>query len=724
MKRGIVIILACFYSISQAKADEFYGVTQLVKRRIPWLASHVYFEKLGKNADARDAFTLQTQNNNLLIRATSPSSAAMAVNWYLKYFCHQSLSLQTTNLKPLKVLPSINGIIECNTPFKYRYSLNYCTISYTMSFYKWKQWSCVLDWLALNGVNLALAPVGCEKLWDLTMQDFNFTKHERESFIAGPAFSAWWLMGNLEGWGGPESEKMMQQQVLLQKNMLNRMKELGIQPVMQGFYGIVPNALKQKYPGAKIIDQGNWAGGFKRPAMLSPQDPLFQKMAASYYSHMGKLFGSGFHFFGGDPFHEGGVSKGVDLELAGTEVFKAMNKTYPEATWVLQGWGNNPSNKLISKLPVNKVLILDLMGEDHQNWVDRKGYNGNSWVLGSVNNFGENNGLYGKLDLLANLPFKVLKSDDGKTLTGIGEIPEGYHNNPVLYDLIYDAAWQHAPVEIARWIDNYAEYRYGQADQNIQSAWQVFLTTIYNSKMPPEQGAPESIFCARPSLSAEHARTWGTLNRSYDQAEFERGVKLFAKAAGKFKNSKTYQYDLVDLVRQVVSNRGQDTYQQMVKSFQSKNIQEFKKSSVYFISLIKTQDSLLSGHPDFSLNSWLNSAYNFGQTQADKRLAIRNAKTQISYWGPDNDKTDLHDYANKEWGGLLGSLYLKRWQVYITYLNEKLAGKDLQEPVFFEMEKKWANTSYELNKLSNTCDINKVINVLNQHPLKRKKNKL
>lgn len=78
---------------------------------------------------------------------------------------------------------NIPGTVTQTTPFKYRYSLSYCTVNYTMSFYQKKEWEYVLDWLALNGVNLALATVDTEKIWDLTLRDLGFSKAERQAFI-------------------------------------------------------------------------------------------------------------------------------------------------------------------------------------------------------------------------------------------------------------------------------------------------------------------------------------------------------------------------------------------------------------------------------------------------------------------------------------------------------------------------------------------------------------
>ncbi|MGY0040988.1 alpha-N-acetylglucosaminidase C-terminal domain-containing protein [Pedobacter sp. NJ-S-72] len=146
-----------------------------------------------------------------------------------------------------------------------------------------------------------------------------------------------------------------------------------------------------------------------------------------------------------------------------------------------------------------------------------------------------------------------------------------------MYDLIYDAAWQKQPFNVSSWLNSYADFRYGKADANIKAAWQGFLKTIYNSNKSDFQGAPESVFCARPSLNAEHARTWGGLKRNYDTKAFEQAVRQFSKSAAVYRQNENYQYDLVDLVRQVLSNKGQDLYQQMVQSYQAADQKEFKK---------------------------------------------------------------------------------------------------------------------------------------------------
>lgn len=65
---------------------------------------------------------------------------------------------------------------------------------------------------------------------------------------------------------------------------------------------------------------------------------------------------------------------------------------------------------------------------------------------------------------------------------------------------------------------------------------------------------------------------------------------------------------------------------------------------------MQQQDLLLNGNKHFRLDTWVSAAQSLGQTPAEKALLVKNAKTQITYWGPDNPATDLHEYANKEWG--------------------------------------------------------------------------
>jgi len=682
--KALIFCTACLLIFVQAVAQDFQPVQNLIFRRLPALKSKVRLYFI--NHSQKDTAAYCTKGQQLIVHASSKNAAVYALNDYLKKYCRSSLSHMGDNISIPKNLPQTTTVVTVAANNLLRYALNYCTISYTMSFYGWKEWEHELDWMALNGVNLVLAPVGTEKVWQNTLKQLGCGDKEILDFIAGPAYSAWWLMGNLEGWGGPVTQGIIDQQAALQKKILARMKELGIQPVMQGFYGMAPNSLKEK--GYDLLDQGKWAGGFLRPAFLKPDDG-FKKIAGIYYSEMKKLYGDDLHYFAGDPFHEGGNSKGINVAEYGLLVQNKMQEYFPGSTWVLQGWQTNPSSKILSKLDKSKVLVQELFGENTDNWLKRKAYEGTPFIWCSVTNFGEKSGLYGKLQRFADEVYKADTGEYASYMKGVGIMPEGIHNNTVAYDFILNLAWHNEKVEATDWIKTFVVSRYGKDNKKLQQAWQIFLQTIYSSFEKYQEGPGESVFCARPSLHITSVSSWGTRARNYDEQKFKEAVQLFVSASNEMKNSPTYQTDKIDFVRQVLSNYSEGVYQKMINAYKQKDAGAFKEQSSLFLSLIEQQDSLLGCSEHFQLYRWLNQAWDFGKTPDEKRLALKNAKMQITYWGPDNPATDLHEYANKEWNGLMKSFYLPRWKKFVEDCIKKLRGQSSAELNYFLFEKEW-----------------------------------
>jgi alpha-N-acetylglucosaminidase len=594
------------------------------------------------------------------------------------------------NLSQVYPLPVVKKKIHIASPFKYRYALNYCTLNYTMSFYSWKDWEHELDWMALHGVNLMLATIGTEAVWQQTLEKFGFSEKEIKAFIPGPAFNAWWLMGNLEGWGGPVTQRMIDRRTHLEQKIVARMQELGIEPVLQGFYGMVPRALKKHFPEAAIRTQGKWAGGFDRPDFLLPGDSLFHRMAKVYYQEVKKLYGKDIHFFGGDPFHEGGSTKGVDLTQAGNFIQTEMQRTFPNSTWLLQGWEENPRKELLAGLDKSKVLVLELAGEKSNDWERRKGFEGTPFIWCTVNNYGEKSGLYGKLQFFANEVNRISTSPYKNLCKGIGIMPEGIHNNPVVYDLMLELGWREQKVAVKDWLREYVQYRYGGDNDTLQQAWQIFCQTVYRSFLELD-GLPENIFCARPAWNIQHISAFGKRKRNYDTASFAAGVRLFLSTYTSMSESKTWLIDAIDFSRQVLANKGDVLYSQMESAFTQKDSILFKEKANEFLNLILVDDSLLSLNKNFRLDSWLDAARALGETPYEKELFEKNARQQISFWGSDNPATNLHEYANKDWSGLLKTLYFPRWKMFIEQAYQQLRGQPTELIKYFSFEKDWAS---------------------------------
>ena len=161
-----------------------------------------------------------------------------------------------------------------------------------------------------------------------------YTDEEIGRFIAGPAFLAWWEMNNLEGWGGPLPKSWYERQEKLQKQILSRMKELGMHPVLPGYAGMVPHDAKKKL-GLNVSETNPW-NGFQRPANLLPTDPRFDEIATLYYDELTRLYGKA-DYYSMDPFHESHDDSSIDYGASAKALMAAMKRVNPDAVWVVQG---------------------------------------------------------------------------------------------------------------------------------------------------------------------------------------------------------------------------------------------------------------------------------------------------------------------------------------------------------------------------------------------------
>lgn len=662
----------------------------------------------------KDFFELDQKGNKVVVRGNNYVSIATGINWYLKYYAGINLSWNGMQADLPEVLPPVLKKERHETDLKLRYDFNYCTFSYSMAFWDWKRWEQEIDWMALHGINLPLAMVGTDVVWKNVLEELGYTREEINAFIAGPGFQAWWLMNNLEGWGGPNPDSWYERQEELQKRILKRMREYGIEPVLPGYSGMVPHNAKDRL-GLNVADPGRW-NGYPRPAFLQPTDPQFERIAALYYQEMTRLYGKA-SYYSMDPFHEGGNTSGVDLEAAGKAIWKAMKQANPRAAWVVQAWGANPRPQMIRNLPAGDMVVLDLFSESRPQWGDpasswyrKEGFGQHDWLFCMLLNYGGNVGLHGKMAHLIEEFYKAKDSSFGKTLKGVGMTMEGIENNPVMYELLCELPWREQRFSKDEWLEGYLKARYGKSDSQVSQAWMLLSNTIYNCPAAStQQGTHESILCARPSWKAYQVSSWSEMSDYYDPADVIRAAGMMVDAAERFRGNNNFEYDLVDIVRQAVAEKGRLMYRVLVDAYKAGDRELFKLSSDRFLHLILMQDRLLATRPEFKVGRWLESARNLGSTEEEKDWYEWNARVQITTWGNRvaADDGGLHDYAHREWNGLLRDFYYLRWK---TWLDEQLKSFEGGQPKaidFYALEEPWTlkHNSYASEAEGNPVDI-------------------
>jgi alpha-N-acetylglucosaminidase len=689
-KQFLLILLACLcFPFAQLWSNPVNGLLE----RIDPGASKKFIIQVKKGQS--DFFELDQKGDKIVIRGNNYVNIATGLNWYLKYYAGIHLSWNGMTAKLPESLPKVSTPVRKETNLSLRYDFNYCTYSYTMAFWDWKRWEKEIDWMALHGINLPLAVVGQECVWKNMLEKLGYTKEEINKFIAGPAFLAWWAMNNLEGWGGPNPDSWYTQQEALQKKILKRMREYGIEPVFPGYSGMVPHDANKKL-GLNVTKPALW-NGFTRPAFLLPTDSRFNEIASLYYKELEKLFGKA-NYYSMDPFHELEDAGSVDFDAAGKAVLKAMKDVNPKATWVIQGWTENPRPEMIKNLNNGDILILDLFSECRPMWgipsiwKREKGYEQHDWLFCMIENFGGNVGLHGRMDQLLNNFYLTKNNPLAAHLKGIGLTMEGSENNPVMFELMCELPWRPEKFTKEEWLKDYLFARYGVRDEKITQAWNILADGIYNCPFGNNQQGPhESIFCGRPGLNNFQASSWSKMQNYYDPTSTEAAARLMLEVADKYKGNNNFEYDLVDIVRQSLSDRGRIVYNQTIADFKSFDKKSFAAHSQEFLNILLAQDRLLGTRSEFRVGRWIEQARNLGTTPEEKNLYEWNARVQITTWGNRVCANDggLRDYAHKEWNGLLKDFYYKRWAAYWQTLQDVLDGKPMVELDYYAMEEPW-----------------------------------
>ena len=724
MKRLLFLMLTTGIALATFAASPLTGLLE----RIDKGASRKIAFEIKEGKDRKDYFEIASKGARPLIRANNPVNAAVGLNWYLKYHCGIHLTWNCMQTRLPDTLPIPKEPMRRETDLTLRYNFNYCTFSYSMAFWDWERWQREIDWMALHGINMPLAAVGHECVWRQMMLRLGYTEEEVGKFIAGPAFLAWWEMNNLEGWGGPLPLSWYGKQETLQRQILKRMREYGMTPVLPGYSGMCPSqAMLQKQTGedAKGGDLSTeesaqssiqlW-NGFTRPGVIFPGDKRFDEYARLFYEETEKMYGKA-AYYSIDPFHEAKhLPANLNIGEAGKDIMRAM-KQYgnAEAKWVLQGWSENPRDEMIAAIEPGDLLVLDLFsecrpqyGDPHSVWYRPQGYRGHDWLFCMLENFGANVGMHGRMDqLLEN--YAYARTHYGAHMKGWGLTMEGSETNPVMYELMSELPWRKEGVDKIEWVTQYALARYGFPSSSspnfhaertaeevktdmlhsIAEAWRLLAESIYNCpRGNNQQGPSESIFCSRPSLNSYQASSWSKMVPYYTAHSTKEAARLLTSVSAQMQEAHhqgkisdtawdNFCYDLVDVCRQAVSDQARRVYHQAVTDFKNFDRENFTAHSNAFLGLLLLQDSLLATRKEFRVGRWTQEARQRAETGEEAALYEWNARVQITTWGNRYcaDTGKLRDYAHKEWNGLLKDFYYRRWAHFFDILDKELKGE-------------------------------------------------
>ncbi|XP_060531766.1 alpha-N-acetylglucosaminidase [Cylas formicarius] len=657
---------------STSVEEQKRAVEDLLVRLIPERATDFVISiDPALSQDNKDAFTLQKVGGTVQVNGSTGVAAASGVHHYLKYFCGCHVSWEESQLNLPAELPDVDVLIRFNDRF--RYYQNVCTTSYSFVWWSWEQWERHIDWIALNSFNLVLAFHGQEAIWERVYSKLGLTASDIEEHFTGPAFLSWLRMGNVRGWAAPLSSAWHQRSLALQKNILNRMRQLGITPVLPAFAGHLPRAFKRIYPNATMTKMDVWNDfndTYCCPYFLDPTEDLFKTVGVAFIREQIAEYGTD-HVYNCDSFNEVDPPT-TDLSYladVGRSIYAAMTDADSEAIWVMQGWlfyssdywdDTDKVKSFVTSVPTGKMIILDLQSEQFPQYDRLDQYFGQPYVWCMLHNFGGTLGMYGSATIINEEVIKA-RNAANSTMIGTGLTMEGINQNYVIYDLMSESAWRRQPTNLTEWFIDYGARRYGKSDPSLEYAWNILKDSVYDFK-GIEKIRGQYAITKTPSLNIS---PWSWYNYS---ALFD-AWHSFLSASDNLNHSSAYLHDLVDLTRQVLQVNGDIYYVKLIDAFQSKNFEDFRNTAIIFDGIFRDLEMILASDRAFLLGPWLESAKQCANSSEEEERLEYNARNQITLWGPNGE---IMNYAIKQWSGIVADFLHPRWGLFVEAMNASL----------------------------------------------------
>ncbi|KAG3120134.1 Alpha-N-acetylglucosaminidase [Phytophthora idaei] len=670
---------------------------------------------LPPEADGLDMFELGSDGDKLEVAANSATAMAYGLQWYLKSVLHTQTDWDNHKLQLPYVLPKVKQHVQHKRSAKFSYYQNVCTVSYSSWTWGWPQWEKHIDWMALNGINMPLAFTGQEKVWQDTFQKhYNVSSAGLNKFFAGSAFLAWGRMGNLRGsWvKGPLPQAFIDGQYALQLKILGRMREFGMMPALPAFAGHAPEEMKVLFPNAKFTRSPNWgdfSDEFCCVYMLDPSDPLYHDIGKTFLEEQRALYDYTSSLYQCDTYNEmdPDFTDPTKLQAASRAVIDSMTAADRNAVWLIQGWlfENSPDywtkervEAYLDGVPNDKMIILDLYSEVRPVWNKMDNYFGKSWIYCVLHNFGGNTGMRGDLPTLGTAPVLANRDSNG-TMIGVGLTMEGIYQNYVVYDLTLHMAWVDAPLDMDEWVPSFAAQRYHSLDAHTERAWGFLLQSVYNRTLG-YGGVTKSLICLSPHWKLVRDGFMPT-SITYDPMDVARAWKELLLAGSELHTVDTYRHDLVDVTRQFLSDHFMAQYLHLKDMYEGKKqpADQLCAWTERMLITIEQLDEILATNDDFLLGNWITDARALAEEiETMESSNLQNyfeyeARNQVTRWG-DNNNEAIHDYAGKEWAGLVKGYYLPRWRMWLgevcqSYTQGRQMNKDVVKKARIAFELKW-----------------------------------
>ena len=252
--------------------------------------------------------------------------------------------------------------------------------------------------------------------------------------------------------------------------------------------------------------------------------------------------------------------------------------------------------------------------------------------------------------------------------------------------------WRTEPLPLGSWWRDFALQRYGRFDVRAEQAWQLLAESVYGTTQEQKSMYGEK---ARDGITSY---MWSGDEEAvqplwYDLTKVYRAWTLLTEVASELYEAEAIpeplRYDIVNTGREYLAKLSNGRFTALANAT---SVPLVTKAGSALHEISSDVDALLCTDFGFTASWWIDSAIKLGATKGEQRSLEWAARAQPTTWLPACDKaqwptpsgnvsnqvtgtcgtrSDLADYSNKQWGGLLSGFYSPRQQCYVQVAERR-----------------------------------------------------
>ena len=647
--------------------------------------------RLSADYPGMDGFIVKTVKDAnvsyLICGGSTPIGSLYAVYALLEDFCGVGF-FEDGDRVPQKKTLDFQDINLAEKPyFPIRQYLQGCALWYTCYYWTFDRWQQELDWMAKRRYNILVmsGSIGSEVIWYKVFKDLG---------IETTPPTAW-----------------NRYQADIRKKVLDYARRIGMEIVTAGGEARVPRAFINAYPDSDYITTAVTVSA----TGIVPGDPMFTKLLVAGMREYNRFYGPSY-IYNYDPYAEmrpgstHAQQQRIKMNYA-RSVVKAIKQVDPQGRWFASGWAFRdeeywPSRDVkafLDIIPSDMFYLSDPIAEIKPLYKKDDYFFGKDWVFGVLHTLGKKKGLYGDVAGLIESVRQVVADPKANNCKGIYTNPESICHNILYFDLAGELAWNPNRVALEKFLKDYALRRYGrESADNMVRVLNKLVETAYGPGT--RQGGANEAFYQLRLGKIDTDDMDAILKRTFFIPSLRQALEIMLKERDRQKNNKLYENDLVDIMRQYLTERFNHHLAKLYLAFEKGDRDSFEAEAGIVFHCLDGIEKVLSTRRDYRLTSLVEDVKKLPCADDIPPQFLEN---MLASSDPDIAKgidvegvvksefVYLDDYARTDYYELIKGYYRKRVEAYVDYLREKMAAnsRDITseqlKPIYDRLRDRW-----------------------------------